>query len=87
MPAHEAFALPHGTHAACSHVGDVPGVTVNVVWTPVGNGRISPSAVTHGSGRHEPAVLPQSVSLAHVLNRFAAAFVVQRFSPVAPFSV
>jgi hypothetical protein len=32
-------------------------------------------------------VPPQSVSLAHVPNRFAAEFVVQRFSPVVPFSV
>src|SRR5689334_12696273 len=48
-PAHAAFALPHGTHATCSHAGAVPGVTVNVVATPVGNGMIWPSAVTHGS--------------------------------------
>jgi len=35
---------------------------------------------------HAPLVPPQSASLLHDPKRFAAAFVVQRFSPVVPFS-
>jgi hypothetical protein len=40
--------------------------------------------VTQGSARHDPAVLPQSASVLHVPKRFAAEFVVHRFSPVVP---
>src|SRR5215467_11068446 len=47
---------------------------------------ISPSAVTHGSCRHEPTVPPQSASEVQVPKRFANAFVVQRISPLVPFS-
>ena len=87
MPAQDAFAFPHGTHAACSQRGKPSAAaTVKVVCTPVGNGMIWPSAVTHGSCMHAPLVPPQSASLLHDPKRFAAAFVVQRFSPVVPFS-
>ena len=85
MPPHEAFGLPHGTQAECWQVGKLPAAaTVKFVCTPVGNGMTWPSAVTHGSVRQEPAVLPQSASVAQVPKRFAAEFVVQRFSPVVP---
>jgi len=83
-PAHDACGFPHGTHALCSQVGKVPGVTVKFVCTPVANGITCPSAVTHGSWRHAPAVLPQSASVVQVPKRFAAELVVQRFSPVVP---
>src|SRR5437016_11458504 len=84
IPAHDACGFPHGTQALCSQVGKVPGVTVKFVCTPVGNGITCPSAVTHGSWRHAPAVLPQSASVVQVPKRFAAELVVQRFSPVVP---
>ena len=45
-----------------------------------------PSAVTHGSWRHPPAVLPQSASVVQVPKRFAAEVVTHRFSPVVPLS-
>src|SRR5437868_12953107 len=52
MPPQEAFGFPHGMHAECSHAGALAAVvTVNTVWTAVGNGMICPSAVTHGSCR------------------------------------
>src|SRR5438093_438333 len=75
-PAHDACGFPHGTHALCSQVGKVPGVTVKFVCTPVANGITCPSAVTHGSWRHAPAVLPQSASVVQVPKRFAAELVV-----------
>src|SRR5437867_4865396 len=88
MPAQDAFGFPHGTHAACSHFGKASApFTVKVVCTPVGNGMIWPSAVSQGSGMHAPVVPPQSVSLAHAAKRFAAEFVVQRISPVVPWSL
>src|SRR5213594_966189 len=83
-PAQGACGFPHGTQALCSQVGKLPGVTVKFVCTPVGNGITCPSAVTHGSWRHPPAVLPQSASVVQVPKRFAAELVVQRFSPVVP---
>ena len=87
MPAQDAFAFPHGTHVACSQRGKPSAAaTVKVVCTPVGKGMIWPSAVTHGSCMHAPLVPPQSASLLHDPKRFAAEFVVQRFSPVVPFS-
>jgi len=67
-------------------VGKVSGVTVKFVCTPVGNGITCPSAVTHGSWRHPPAVLPQSASVVQVPKRFAAEVVTHRFSPVVPLS-
>src|SRR4029077_8721449 len=77
--------LPQGTQTACSQQGKLPTVfTVNLVETPAGKGITCPSAGTHGSWRHEPAVLPQSASLLHAPKRFIAAFVVQRLSPLAP---
>src|SRR5207248_796913 len=63
MPAQDACGFPHGTQALCSQVGKVPGVTVKFVCTPVANGITCPSAVTHGSWRHAPAVLPPSASV------------------------
>src|ERR1700720_3107523 len=85
MPLQVAFALPHGTQTACSQQGKLPTVfTVNFVCTVVGKGMIWPSAVTHGSWRHEPTVPPQSASVVHAPNRFDAAFVVQILSPAAP---
>src|SRR2546422_3204764 len=88
MPAQDAFALPHGTHAACSQRGKPSAAaTVKVVCTPVGKGMIWPSAVTHGSCMHAPPVPPQSASLLHDPKRFAAEFVVQRISPVVPWSL
>ena len=80
IPAHGAFALPHGMQRACSQVGKLSAVlTVNVAWVPIENGMICPSAVTHGSCMHAPAVPPQSVSLLQVPKRFDAEFVVHRF--------
>src|SRR5438477_1229365 len=87
IPAHDAFGFPHGTQTPCSHVGKLPAApTVKTVWTVLGKGMTWPSAVTHGSWRYAPLVAPQSASLLHVPKRFAAEFVVQRFSPVVPFS-
>ena len=54
-------------------------LTVNVVCVPMEKGMIWPSAVTHGSCMHAPAVPPQSVSLLQVPKRFDAEFVVHRF--------
>jgi len=79
-PAQGACGFPHGTQALCSQVGKLPGVTVKFVCTPVGNGITCPSAVTHGSWRHPPAVLPQSASVLHVLKRVAT----QQPGQVAP---
>src|SRR3989442_7100376 len=88
MPAQDAFAFPQGTQGACSHFGKASApFTVKVVCTPVGNGMVWPSAVTHGSCRHAPLVPPQSASLLHDPKRFAAEFVVQRISPVVPWSL
>src|SRR5204862_4153044 len=61
-------------------------VTVNTVWTAVGNGMICPSAVTHGSCRQAPAVPPQSASVVHAPKRLEAELVVQSLPPVSPFS-
>src|SRR5438874_1626157 len=48
---------------------------------------ICPSAVTHGSWRHAPAVPPQSASTVQAPKRFAAALVVQTLpTPTSPFS-
>jgi hypothetical protein len=88
MPAHGAFGFPHGMQTLCSQVGELPAApTVKVVDVPVGNGITCPSAVTHGSCRHAPAVLPQSASVLHSAKRFAAALVVHRFSPVVPWNL
>ena len=39
MPGQCAFAFPHGTHALCSQVGELPAAaTVKVVDVPVENG-------------------------------------------------
>src|SRR5438105_8623524 len=85
MPAHVAFALPQGTQTACSQQGKLPTVfTVNLVDTEVGNDMIWPSAVTHGSWRHAPAVPPQSASVVQAPNRLDAALVVQILSPAVP---
>src|SRR5438093_1242675 len=60
IPAQGAFGFPHGTQAECWQVGKLPAVaTLKIVCTPVGKGISCPSAVTHGSCRHEPAVPPQ----------------------------
>src|SRR5213083_606321 len=87
MPGHDAFAFPHATQTWCSQVGELSAAaTVKTVWTAVGNGMIWPSAVTHGSWRQAPAVPPQSASVVQAPKRFDAALVVQRLSPVSPFS-
>src|SRR6266566_1589135 len=51
--------VPRGTQTLCSQVGKLSAAaTVKTVWTPVGKGMTWPSAVTHGSWRHAPAVPP-----------------------------
>src|SRR5205823_13921694 len=84
IPAQGAFGFPHGTQTLCSQVRLFAAATVKVVDVPVGNGITCPSAVTHGSWRHAPEVLPQSASVLQVPKRFAAELVVHRFSPVVP---
>ena len=86
IPAHGMwFGLPHGMQRLCSQVGKLPAVfTVKVTCVPVENGITWPSAVTHGSWRHAPAVPPQSASVVQVAKRFEAELVVHRFSPVVP---
>ena len=87
IPAHDAFGFPHGTQTSCSQVGKLSAApTVKTVWTVLGKGMTWPSAVTHGSWRHAPAVAPQSASAVQDPKRFDAELVVQRFSPVVPFS-
>src|SRR5437667_3480890 len=87
-PAHAAFGFPHAMQMLCSQVGKLSAAaTVKVVCVPVGKGITCPSAVTHGSCRHAPEVLPQSASLLQVPKRFAAALVVHTFPPVVPWSV
>src|SRR2546422_967837 len=72
----------------CSQVGKLASAaTVKVVCVPVENGITCPSAVTHGRARQAPAVPPQSASVVHVPKRFDAALVVQRVSPVVPWSL
>src|SRR5882724_10529813 len=57
-------------HRLCSQVGKLSSVlTVNVVCVPVEKGMTFPSAVTHGSVMHAPAVPPQSASALQVLKR------------------
>src|SRR2546426_10913504 len=88
MPAQGAFGFPHGMQTLCSQAGKAAAAaTVKVVCVPVGNGITCPSAVTQGSCRHAPAVLPHSASVVHGPKRFAAALVVHRFSPVVPCSL
>src|SRR5437773_8029603 len=80
-PAHAAFGFPQGTHTLCWQVGKLSAAaTVNLVCTPVGNGMIWPSAVTHGSVMQAPAVPPQLASVVQDLKRVAT----QQPGQVAP---
>jgi len=84
MPPHGPTE-PHRTQAAWLHVGGASAAAiVKTVLMPRGNGKAMPSAVIHGVGRQPPWVPPQSASLLHGPNRFAADDVWQIDGPLIP---